>query len=38
MIADACLRERCADSARKAEMPTWEAAAQAFLDVLQRTA
>jgi glycosyltransferase involved in cell wall biosynthesis len=35
MIADAGLRERCSDAARKAPMPTWEAAAQAFLDVLQ---
>jgi glycosyltransferase involved in cell wall biosynthesis len=34
MIADAELRERCSDAARKAPMPTWEAAAQAFLDVL----
>jgi glycosyltransferase involved in cell wall biosynthesis len=35
MIADAGLRERCSEAARMAPMPTWEAAAQTFLDVLQ---
>jgi glycosyltransferase involved in cell wall biosynthesis len=35
MIADAGLRERCSAAARAAPMPTWEAAAQTFLDVLQ---
>jgi glycosyltransferase involved in cell wall biosynthesis len=35
MIAEAGLRERCAAAARSARMPTWEAAAQAFLRVLQ---
>jgi glycosyltransferase involved in cell wall biosynthesis len=38
MIADAELRECCSASARAAPMPTWEAAAQAFLDVLQTAA
>ncbi len=38
MIADAGLRERCSDAARKTPMPTWEAAAQTFLDVLQTAA
>lgn len=38
MIVDAELRERCADAARAAQMPTWEAAAQTFLDVLQAAA
>ena len=38
MIADAGLREHCSDAARKVPMPTWEAAAQAFLDVLQTAA
>jgi glycosyltransferase involved in cell wall biosynthesis len=38
MIADAELRECCSASARVAPMPTWEAAAQAFLDVLQTAA
>jgi glycosyltransferase involved in cell wall biosynthesis len=35
MIADAGLRERCSAAARAAPTPTWEAAAQTFLDVLQ---
>ena len=35
MIADAALRRRCSEAARKTPMPTWEAAAQTFLDVLQ---
>jgi glycosyltransferase involved in cell wall biosynthesis len=35
MITDETLRERCSDAARVAPMPTWEAAAQTFLDVLQ---
>jgi glycosyltransferase involved in cell wall biosynthesis len=35
MIADEALRERCSAAARAAPMPTWEAAAQTFLDVLQ---
>jgi glycosyltransferase involved in cell wall biosynthesis len=35
MIADAGLRERSSAAARAAPMPTWEAAAQTFLDVLQ---
>jgi glycosyltransferase involved in cell wall biosynthesis len=37
MIADADLRERCAAAARRAAplLPTWEAAAQAFLGVLR---
>ncbi len=34
MIADAELRRRCSDAACKAAMPGWEAATQAFLDVL----
>jgi glycosyltransferase involved in cell wall biosynthesis len=34
MIADADLRGRCSDAACKAPMPGWEAATQAFLDVL----
>jgi glycosyltransferase involved in cell wall biosynthesis len=38
MIADAGLRERCAAAAGAAPMPTWEAAAQTFLDVLQTAA
>jgi glycosyltransferase involved in cell wall biosynthesis len=33
MIADAGLREHCSGAARAAPMPTWEAAAQAFLQV-----
>jgi glycosyltransferase involved in cell wall biosynthesis len=35
MIANAGLRERCAAVARNAPLPTWEAAAQAFLRVLR---
>jgi glycosyltransferase involved in cell wall biosynthesis len=35
MISQAWLREHCASVARAALMPTWEATAQAFLDVLQ---
>jgi glycosyltransferase involved in cell wall biosynthesis len=37
MIADADLRERCAAAARRAALllPTWDAAAQAFLGVLR---
>jgi glycosyltransferase involved in cell wall biosynthesis len=38
MIADEGLRKRCSDAARKTPMPTWEAAAQTFLDVLQSPA
>jgi len=38
MIADAGLRERCSAAARAARMPTWEAAAQVFLDVLRTVA
>jgi glycosyltransferase involved in cell wall biosynthesis len=38
MISYRWLRERCAGVARAAPMPTWEAAAQAFLDVVQTTA
>jgi len=34
MITDAGLRERCSAAARAAPMPTWEAAAQTFLDIL----
>jgi glycosyltransferase involved in cell wall biosynthesis len=35
LISYRWLRERCAGVARAAPMPTWEAAAQAFLDVVQ---
>ena len=38
MIADGGRRERCAAAARNARMPTWEAAAQTFLRVLQAVA
>jgi glycosyltransferase involved in cell wall biosynthesis len=38
MITDVGLRERCSAAARAASMPTWEAATQAFLDVLQTAA
>jgi glycosyltransferase involved in cell wall biosynthesis len=38
LISYRWLRERCAGVARAAPMPTWEAAAQAFLDVVQITA
>jgi glycosyltransferase involved in cell wall biosynthesis len=38
MISYMWLRERCASVARAAPMPTWEAAAQAFLDVFQTAA
>lgn len=38
MIADAGLRAQCAGAARVAPMPTWEAAAQTFLRVLQPAA
>jgi glycosyltransferase involved in cell wall biosynthesis len=38
MIVDANLRERCAAAARAARMPTWEAAARVFLDVLEAVA
>jgi glycosyltransferase involved in cell wall biosynthesis len=38
MIADLGLRECCATVARAAPMPTWEAAVQTFLDVLQTAA
>jgi glycosyltransferase involved in cell wall biosynthesis len=38
MISDAALRERCAVVARRAPLPTWEAAAQVFLRVLQSIA
>jgi glycosyltransferase involved in cell wall biosynthesis len=34
MMTNAGLRERCSAAARAAPMPTWEAAAQTFLDVL----
>jgi len=33
MMTDVGLRERCSAAARAAPMPTWEAAAQTFLDV-----
>lgn len=35
MISYGWLRERCAGIARAAPMPTWDAAAQAFLDAIQ---
>jgi glycosyltransferase involved in cell wall biosynthesis len=38
MITYGWLRERCACVARAAPMPTWDAAAQTFLDVLQMAA
>ncbi|HLK81561.1 MAG TPA: glycosyltransferase family 4 protein [Xanthobacteraceae bacterium] len=38
MITDTGLRRRCSEAARRAPMPTWEAAAQAFLDVLRTAA
>jgi glycosyltransferase involved in cell wall biosynthesis len=38
MISYGWLRERCAGVARAAPMPTWDAAAQAFLDVFQKAA
>jgi glycosyltransferase involved in cell wall biosynthesis len=38
MISYRWLRERCAGVARAAPMPTWEAAARAFLDVFQTAA
>jgi hypothetical protein len=38
MISYGWLRERCASVARAAPMPTWDAAAQAFLDVFQMAA
>ncbi len=38
MITDAALRERCAAAARRAPLPSWEEAAQAFLRVLQSIA
>jgi len=38
MIADAGLRARCSAAARAAPLPTWEAAAQTFLDVLNAVA
>jgi glycosyltransferase involved in cell wall biosynthesis len=38
MISYGWLRERCAGAARAAPMPTWDAAAQTFLDVLQTAA
>jgi glycosyltransferase involved in cell wall biosynthesis len=38
MISYGWLRERCAGVARAAPMPTWDAAAQAFLDVFQMAA
>ncbi len=38
MITDEALRARCSEAARMAPMPTWDAAAQAFLDVLQTAA
>jgi glycosyltransferase involved in cell wall biosynthesis len=38
MISYGWLREHCAGVARAAPMPTWEAAAQAFLDVFQTAA
>jgi glycosyltransferase involved in cell wall biosynthesis len=38
MIYYGWLRERCASVARAAPMPTWDAAAQAFLDVFQMAA
>jgi glycosyltransferase involved in cell wall biosynthesis len=38
MISYRWLRERCASVARAAPMPTWDAAAQTFLDVLQTAA
>lgn len=37
MISDAGLRERSAGVARAAPVPTWDAATQVFLDVLQMT-
>jgi len=38
MIADAGLRMRCSSMARTARLPTWEATAQTFLDVLTAVA
>jgi glycosyltransferase involved in cell wall biosynthesis len=38
MISYKWMREHCAGVARAAPMPTWEAAAQAFLDVFQSAA
>jgi glycosyltransferase involved in cell wall biosynthesis len=38
MITDATLRERCMVAARSAPLPTWEAAAHAFLRVLRAVA
>jgi glycosyltransferase involved in cell wall biosynthesis len=38
MISYGWLRERCAAVARAAPMPTWDAAAQAFLDVFRMAA
>jgi glycosyltransferase involved in cell wall biosynthesis len=38
MMADAGLRTRCAEAARLAPLPTWEAAAQAFLQALRAVA
>lgn len=38
MIADAGLRERCSAAALAARLPTWDAAAQTFLDVLKTVA
>ncbi|HMA74786.1 MAG TPA: glycosyltransferase family 4 protein [Xanthobacteraceae bacterium] len=38
MIADAGLREHCSSAARAAPLPTWEAAAETFLDVLNAVA
>ena len=38
MIADAGLRERCSAAACAARLPTWDAAAQTFLDVLNAVA
>jgi len=38
MIADAALRARCSAAARAARMPTWEATARTFLEVLKAVA
>jgi glycosyltransferase involved in cell wall biosynthesis len=38
MISYGWLRERCASVARAAPMPTWDAAAQAFLDAFRMAA
>jgi len=38
MITDPGLRARCSAAARAARLPTWDAAAQTFLDVLRAVA